>query len=188
MGHLWVILGHLGASWAIFGSSQAILRDLGLHLGHILGPSWGHLGLSRAILEPCWAILGTSWAILGSLGAILDHLGTILIIIVVSSLSPLMPSPSPRHLDISISQYLAHRQAMRRRCECDANAMQVRCECDANATRMRCECDANAMRMRCECDANALRMRCECDANATRMRTAYFSYSSIAVPLLLVFR
>ena len=76
-GHLEAILDHLGPSWGHFGEPwghlAVILGQRGtilsqlrpswtilVHLGAILGPSWGHLG----------AILGPSW---GHLGAILSH-------------------------------------------------------------------------------------------------------------------
>ena len=72
------------------------------------------------------------------------------------------------------------RNAMRMRCECDANAVRMRCECGANAVRMRCKCGANALQMLCGCeylcrDTLQMQMLCKCkcaaNANALQMQT-----------------
>ena len=60
-GHLGVILG---PSWGHLGASRALLGPCWDHLGTILGPSWGHL-------EASWAFMGPSW---GHPGAILEPL------------------------------------------------------------------------------------------------------------------
>jgi hypothetical protein len=67
----WLLLAHLGSSWASLGHLGRNLGFLGVFVGY-LKPSWGHLGLSGnhfwSILEIFRRILGSSW---GQLEAIL---------------------------------------------------------------------------------------------------------------------
>ena len=62
----WTSLGSpWGPSWASLGPSWAPLGLSWRSPGALLGPSRAVLGLFWAILAPSWAVLGLSWAILG---------------------------------------------------------------------------------------------------------------------------
>ena len=89
LGPLGVSFGPLGASWNLLGASWGVLEAAwrgrlgfsvrGLHLGPLLGPSWGPLlgilGRLGAMLEASWAVLRPSWASWGPLGASCGPLG-----------------------------------------------------------------------------------------------------------------
>ena len=74
-GHLGAILGPswrpVGPIWGHLAPTSAIMDYRGSSCG-LLRPSWGHLG---AILRPSWGHLGPSW---GHLGPSWDHLEAIL--------------------------------------------------------------------------------------------------------------
>ena len=86
---LGVILGLLGPSWDFLGHLGAMLESkcigqaeililpkvcdcLWVHLGAILGSSWGLFRAAWVHLGAILGLLGQSWGILGHLGAILE--------------------------------------------------------------------------------------------------------------------
>ena len=84
-GAFWGLFRAFGASWGLLGASWGVLEASwsgrlgfsvrGLHLGPLLGPSWGPLGPSWAPFGLSWGSLGRSW---GYLGGLLGRLGVVL--------------------------------------------------------------------------------------------------------------
>ena len=84
-----MFIRRLGALWALWDRSEAVLEPSWTSLGSpwgpswaSLGPSWAPLGLSwrspGALLGPSWAVLGLFWAILAPSGAVLGPSGAVL--------------------------------------------------------------------------------------------------------------
>ena len=83
-----MFIRRVGALWALWDRSEAVLQPSWTSLGSpwgpswaSLGPSWAPLGLSwrspGALLGPSWAVLGLSWAILAPSWAFLGLLGAL---------------------------------------------------------------------------------------------------------------